>query len=299
MPMFFKRVLFRLHRIIGISAALVLGVVGFTSGLLGFEQPALVAINPQLRIAAADRLALAPDKWVASARAAYPGYAPRSIAWTGGGTAAMLPMARAGTRVSADIAVDPYSGEVLGTPRGAGFFKSAEQLHRTLAAGPAGKQIVGAITALLVVLVVSGRYLRWPRRPRSWAAWLHPDLTRKGRGLLWNVHAVGGTWLLAFYMVAALTGLWWSYGFYLHAVNQMAGGDDIATPWRSAGRGRECHAGSGKSRMGYVPIAGPRCDTGDAGAVGQRGSAACEALPDRGKSAPARVEYAARRRHLR
>jgi uncharacterized iron-regulated membrane protein len=225
----FKRVLFRLHWIIGIGAGLVLGVVGFTGGLLGFEQPILATLNPQLRIAAAERATLGPDQWLANARAAYPDYAPRSIAWTGDDAAITLRMARDGARGGIDVAVDPYNAKALGMRRGTGFFKGVEKLHRSLAAGPVGKQIVGASTALLIALVISGVYLRWPRRPRSMSAWLRPDLKLKGRGFWWNLHAVAGTWLLAFYLVAAFTGLWWSYDFYRDAVNRAAG---VTTPLR-------------------------------------------------------------------
>jgi sulfite reductase (NADPH) flavoprotein alpha-component len=51
----------------------------------------------------------------------------------------------------------------------------------------------------------------------------------KGRGFWWQVHAVVGTWLLVPYLVAAATGLWWSYDFYRNAVNGLAG---VPTPVR-------------------------------------------------------------------
>ena len=225
-----KRVLFRLHWIIGISAGLVLAVVGFTGGLLGFEDSILRALNPQWQIAANGRSALSPEQWIESARLAYPDRQPRSVAWNGENAPVTLRMARAKER-GIDVAIEPYSGNVLGVARGAAFFKSVESLHRTLAAGPLGKQIVGLSTALLIALSLSGVYLRWPRRPRSLSAWLRFDLKLKGRGFFWHLHAVAGTWLLVFYLVAAMTGLWWSYDFYRTAVNTIAG---VTTPLRRA-----------------------------------------------------------------
>jgi len=133
------------------------------------------------------------------------------------------------TRSEAGVAVDPYTGTVLGVPRGTGFFEGAEQLHRNLAAGPVGKQIVGASTAMLIVLALSGLYLRWLRRPRSLSAWFRFDFSLSGRAFMWRLHAVAGTWLLLFYLLAALTGLWWSYDFYRAAVNRIAG---VTTPAR-------------------------------------------------------------------
>ena len=224
----FKRVLFRLHWICGLTAGLVLAVTGFTGGLLGFEEPLLHVLNPQLHIAAAGRTALTPDRWVAAARAAQPELQPRSIAWNGDDAAVAVRMARGKDRGS-ELMVDPYTGHVLGAERGEGFFQTVEQLHRTLAAGPVGKQIVGASTAMLIVLTLSGLYLRWPRRARSASAWFRVDFRLKGRPFWWQLHAVAGTCLLVFYLLFALTGLWWSYDFYRDAVNRMAG---VTTPQR-------------------------------------------------------------------
>lgn len=218
----FKRLLFRLHWLAGISAGIVLGLIGFTGGLLGLEQPVLAWLNPALHVRADGRAPLTPDRWVAAARSAMPEYGVRSIAWEGPEHAVGARMARAGER-SSEIAIDPYSGTVLGAERGTAFFTTVEQLHRNLAVGAAGKQIVGASTALIFVFLATGLYLRWPRRAHSPSAWLRINTAAKGRGFWWQLHAVVGTWLLVPYLLAAATGLWWSYDFYRNAVNGLAG----------------------------------------------------------------------------
>lgn len=88
--------------------------------------------------------------------------------------------------------MDAYDATILGAARDTGFFATVEQLHRTLAAGPVGKQIVGASTALLILMVATGVYLRWPRR-HSAASSLKPNLQAKARGFWWQLHAVAGT----------------------------------------------------------------------------------------------------------
>jgi sulfite reductase (NADPH) flavoprotein alpha-component len=218
----FKRVLFRLHWIAGITAGLVLGVAGFTGGMLGCEDFVLRLLNPQLHGLAARHGGPPPDRWIAAAREAYPQSAIRSIAWDGDDEAARVRVSRDGGR-GVEVAIDPNDGRVLGIPSGVGFFTIVEQVHRTLAAGPIGKQIVGASVASLLLLIATGLYLRWPRRRLSVSAWLQPNLRASGRGLLWQLHAVAGTWLLLFYLAASLTGLWWSYDFYRNAINALAG----------------------------------------------------------------------------
>ena len=234
-----KRLLFRLHWICGITAGLVLAVVGVTGATIAFEAELLRALNPELHAVVATGTAHSPDVLIAATRAAYPDYTPRGIAWEGDADAVVVRMAKGRERGGLQVAVDPYSGKVLGTPRGAEFFEVAEQLHRTLAAGPVGKQIVGASTACLVLMALSGLWLRWLRRPRSLSGWFRVDFRLRGRAFLWQLHAVTGVWVLVFYLVAALTGLWWSYDFYRDAVNRMAGAttptrrppsDDAAAP---------------------------------------------------------------------
>ena len=224
MPFLLKRLLFRLHWIIGLTAGGVLAVVGVTGGLVGFEQPLLALVNPQLRIEVpADAQPLAPDRLIAAAQAAYPGLRASRLAWNGDDQAVSIRMTKGKQRRGEQVMVDPYTARVLGTPRGTGFFHGAEDLHRRLAAGPVGKQIVGASTALLILMAFTGLVLRWPKHMRSLRAWLKLDVRLRGRSFLWHLHAIVGTWVLAFYLVASLTGLWWSYDFYRNALNGMAG----------------------------------------------------------------------------
>jgi sulfite reductase (NADPH) flavoprotein alpha-component len=80
--------------------------------------------------------------------------------------------------------------------------------------GDTGRQITGACTLILVFFCLSGLYLRWPRQWKSWRTWLTLDWKKKGRSFNWDLHSVAGTWCLVFYLLAALTGLSWSYEWY-------------------------------------------------------------------------------------
>ncbi|MDU6750748.1 MAG: PepSY-associated TM helix domain-containing protein, partial [Bradyrhizobium sp.] len=77
-----------------------------------------------------------------------------------------------------------------------------------------GRQITGATVLGLIVLLISGLVLRWPRRASSAALWLKPQWRLSGRGLHRSLHSVIGTWLLPIYLVIALSGLSYSYVWY-------------------------------------------------------------------------------------
>jgi sulfite reductase (NADPH) flavoprotein alpha-component len=119
--------------------------------------------------------------------------------------------------------VDPYTGEMLAKLRGEDFFRTVTQMHRYLVSGAIGKQIVGASTVGLLILALSGLYLRWPRRPLDGRVWLTFSWAQKGRGFLWSLHSVAGTWVLLCYLLAALTGLYWSYNWYRDALFAITG----------------------------------------------------------------------------
>jgi len=233
---------FQLHWLIGITAGLVLAVVGFTGGMLSFEQPILRLLNPGIMTVQPAAAALSPDDLLARIHDAAPERQINSLSLSGQANHAAV-VNFAGTGASArrgeNVHVDPYTGELLGAPRGREFFLDVMRLHRWLLAGDVGKQIVGASTLALIVLSLSGLYLRWPRRLFNWRQWLTFSLARKGRALLWGMHSVIGTWVLLLYLLASFTGLYWSYEWYRSGLFSLAGVERPAQ--RSAGA-----AGGGK-----------------------------------------------------
>ena len=96
--------------------------------------------------------------------------------------------------------------------RGAEFFEWTERLHRfLLLPREDGKSVTGTLAACLMVLALSGLYLRWPRRVLSWRAWLTFDPALKGRSFLWGLHSVAGTVALVLYLVSTSTGMYWAF----------------------------------------------------------------------------------------
>jgi sulfite reductase (NADPH) flavoprotein alpha-component len=244
-----RNALFQVHWFLGITAGLVLALVGVTGGVLSFEDELLKAWNPGvMTVQPAGRTRLSTDALIAKVRAQRPddriqsltlsraaddaariGFAPPKGA-KGGGPGGRGP--RGETRY-----VDPYSGQLLDKPRGEGFFRTNMQLHRWLAMDDVGKQIVAFSTVALIYFCLSGLYLRWPRRWGSLRTWLALDWKQKGRNFLWHLHSVFGTWVLIAYLVMSLTGLWWSYGWYRDAVNNWAGRQELPEFVQDAARG--------------------------------------------------------------
>ena len=110
--------------------------------------------------------------------------------------------------------INPYTSEVLPNVEGAKTFKFIERIHRGLIAGDVGKQIVGASTLLLLVLMISGVVVYLPRLKKAFFKSFTFKFKHKGRSFLSTMHSALGMWVLPFYLVSTITGLSLSYHWF-------------------------------------------------------------------------------------
>ena len=239
-----RNILFQLHWFLGITAGLVLAVMGVTGALISFEGEILAAINPGVVTVAPGRTPPLPAPvLIDRITAQVPGIRiGRLIVDSDPGRAATVTYTigkekrgKGGERQRRFV--DPATGQILGEARGEGFFETVENLHRWLAlpghGNGIGRQITGFAALSLIFFALSGLYLRWPRRPLDWRNWLVLDLRKTGRNLYRALHAVIGGWVLAFYLISAGTGLWWSYGWYRDGVQYLLGTERAAAHVRN------------------------------------------------------------------
>jgi sulfite reductase (NADPH) flavoprotein alpha-component len=249
-----RRVLFQMHWFLGITAGFVLALMGVTGAAMAFEDEIMAALSPgvvtlaPLPSGAGDAARLSPDALVRAASAQRGGKRVQDLTIARDPTLAAQVRfaAQKGQRGGERSYIDPRTGRLLGTATGAGVFRTIENLHRWLALpggrNGIGSQLTGLSALALVFFAVSGLYLRWPRRPLDWRAWLVLDLRQTGRNLYRALHAVIGGWVLVFYLLSAATGLWWSYDWYQRGARYMLTG----TTERPERGGREGRAPGGR-----------------------------------------------------
>ncbi|WP_199915938.1 PepSY-associated TM helix domain-containing protein, partial [Xanthomonas fragariae] len=219
-----KTVLFQLHWLLGITASLVLSVMGLTGALMSFENEILRLANPAIaqladRQAAGER-ALPVDVLVQRLDLGRQQAITRMLIDP---TGARPSTARLAGKGGGRVYFDPYTGEKVAAPRLSDAFAFIEDLHRHLTAGKRGQAVTGASTLILLFLCASGLYLRWPRRWWRLRTWWAVEWRRQGRSFLWSLHAVLGTWCLLVYLLVALTGLTWSYTWYRDGMMALLG----------------------------------------------------------------------------
>lgn len=225
-----NRLLFKAHWIVGISVGVLLAVMGTTGALMAFQFPILDAINAEERAVNVQGERLPVPELIERARQEGQKIGAEIRFF------ALPPEPDAAARVafvsdSGEVVryIDPYTGEWRqGGARGEAFFELLEEIHRgfitdRIGGNEVGRRVVDLCAILLVGLVATGLYLRWPRRTTNWRAWFVIDRRLRGRGFLYSMHAVIGTYVLPLLLLSALTGLYFAYDWYYDMLHRMAG----------------------------------------------------------------------------
>lgn len=106
------------------------------------------------------------------------------------------------------------------------------KLHRWLlnpppqkGASSVGKMIVGISTLLMVVILVSGLVIWWPRTRKALNNRLKVSCCKGWRRFWYDSHVALGFYSTLFLLVMALTGLTWSFGWYRSFAYGLFGGN--------------------------------------------------------------------------
>ena len=157
-----KKVFFQIHWFLGISAGLILALMGVTGAIYSYDQQILKLINQDSYVVQAQNTPkLTPAQLYQHFEQRQPDLKINSITIAKDATASStVNIQKEGERRGYNMMVNPYTAEVLPEIKGRGFFQFVQQLHRNLTFGPVGKQITAACTLILIFFVLSGLYLR-------------------------------------------------------------------------------------------------------------------------------------------
>lgn len=225
-----KTIWFKIHWILGITAGIILLIVGVTGAILSFEKEIMKAINSDSYyvkvIEGQDKLTT--KELLEKFQASNPKAKINSISFSlDKESSTVINVASEGARRGLNIYINPYTAEVLPDLVGKDFFGFILRLHRWLAfpqeIREVGKQTVAISTVALIVLIISGIIVYWGRIKHAFFKSFTFKFKHKGRAFLSTMHSAIGMWVIPFYLLAALTGLYWSYGWYNNMLYSIAG----------------------------------------------------------------------------
>ncbi|HEX2206955.1 MAG TPA: PepSY-associated TM helix domain-containing protein [Longimicrobium sp.] len=241
----FRKVVFWMHLVTAVSAAVVILLMSVTGTLLMYQRQITVwadvrGLEGGPPVSGAARLA--PDALVAAVTRTHPGQ-PTTVKWfSDAGAPVQVAFGREKT-----LFVNGYTGQVLGEGSTGvrAFLRKLVALHRWMGAEGEnrglGKKITGISNLMFLFLVISGFYLwfprNWTRRAFRNLAWFRPGLPPRARDFNW--HHVIGFWSAVPLFVIVLSGVVISYPWASNLVYRAAGD----TPPSSQGEARPAGAG--------------------------------------------------------
>lgn len=230
-----SRFWFQAHWLVGISVGVLLALMGTTGSMMAFQDPILEALNADARKVEVqgERLPMPIIVQHAEAEAQRIGARVRTLTVPQNADGAARVLLLSGPSEIVRY-LNPYTGDwQTGGARGEKFFEIVEEVHRGLITDRLGGEYIGrrvldACAILLIGMVATGLYLRWPRRTTNWRAWFVVERRLRGRGFLYSLHAVIGTYVLPLLLLSALTGLYFAYDWYGSILERLAGVPPVA-----------------------------------------------------------------------
>lgn len=223
----YKNIWFKLHLILGLSAGFILLIVGFTGSMLSFEKEILSAINQDTyKVSVLEQGRLSTKELLEKFKEQKPQAKINAItisSFEDNSTSINVAGEGENARKGVTYYVNPYTAEILPELKGVSFFKTVENIHRRLLLSDFGKQVVALCVVSLLILIFSGIYIYFPRLKKSFLQSITLNFQSKGRFFLANLHSVIGMWVIPFYLVASLTGLYWSYDFVSNGLHSITG----------------------------------------------------------------------------
>ena len=223
----YKNIWFKLHLILGLSAGFILLIVGFTGSMLSFEKEILSAINQDTyKVTVFDQAKLSTKELLEKFQEQKPQSKINGITISSfEDDSVSINIAGEGQNARKGVTyyVNPYTAEILPELKGVSFFKTVENIHRRLLLDDLGKQVVAFSVVSLLFLMFSGIYIYFPRIKKSFSQSLKLNFQSKGRFFLANLHSAIGMWVIPFYLVFCLTGLYWSYDFVSNGLHTITG----------------------------------------------------------------------------
>lgn len=234
----YKTFWFWLHWLLGAVFGVLLLIVGVSGAILSYEKEIMNLINqdtyyvevPQNQ----DRLAYA--KIVELYQEQHLEHKINSINFSSDiNSSIYLNISQDGSKRGENIYLNPYTAEVLPQVAGKDFFMFVFRLHRWLAFEGSmqvvGKHAVALATIAAIILTISGIVVYWARIKKGVLKSFTFSFRQKNRVFLSTMHSALGLWVVPFFLLMCLTGLYWSYDWYRGAMFSILG---VEQPKRAA-----------------------------------------------------------------
>lgn len=227
--MTFRKIVFELHKILGLITGLVVFIVAITGCLWVFKEEIESLYDDYKQVPAEPGAMISPTRAKEVAEAVFPGQTIHGVQYKGPEEAVEVIFYDLEPEFYQSIFLNPYSGEILQVrDHLSGFFAFVLKGHTRLwLPREIGEEVVGISILMFLVLLISGAILWLPKKRKNLKqrltfAW-KPSTGWKRKNV--DLHMITGFYIGTLAFLIAFTGSVMSYEWLQQAVHSAAGGE--------------------------------------------------------------------------
>ncbi len=228
MGMTFKKFVFQLHKILGLSTGLVVFIVAITGCCWSFKEEIESTYDHYKKVEPQSTPILTPSQAKEIAKNIFPEHHIHGTLYKKADDAIEVIFYDPEPEFYQSVFLNPYSGEVIQVDDHlSGFFAFILKGHMRLwlPAG-IGEQVVGVSILVFIVIIISGFIIWLPKKRKNLKQRLKFDWkkTTRWKRKNFDLHTVIGFYICSLALILAFTGSLMSYNWLMYGVYKSIGG---------------------------------------------------------------------------
>ena len=227
--MTFKKFIFQLHKILGLTTGLVVFVVAITGCCWAFREEIESLYDDYKKVEPQQTAILTPTEAKDIATAIFPQQTIHGTLFKKADDAIEVIFYDAEPEFYQSVFLNPYSGKVIQVDDHlSGFFPFMLKGHMRLwLPKNIGEQVVGVSILIFIVILISG-FILWLPKKRKQRVKFDWKKTTKWKRKNFDLHSIIGFYICALALILAFTGSIMSYNWLKYVVYKSVGGEKEA-----------------------------------------------------------------------
>lgn len=229
LTMTFKKFIFQLHKILGLTTGIVVFIVAITGCCWVFKDEIESLYDDYKKVTPQNSPILTPTKAKDIAKEIFPNNTVHGTLFKKADDAIEVIFYDAEPEFYQSVFLNPYSGEVIQVDNHlSGFFAFILKGHMRLWLPKAiGEQVVGVSILIFILIIISGFILWLPKKSKNLKQRLKFDLkkTTRWKRKNFDLHTVVGFYVCSLALILAFTGSMMLYDWLKYVVYKSTGGE--------------------------------------------------------------------------
>jgi uncharacterized iron-regulated membrane protein len=226
-----KKIIFQLHKYLGLATGLVVFIVAITGCCWAFRDEIESLNDDYKKVTPQDQSILTPTKAKELAKEIFPNNTVHGTLFKKEDDAIEVIFYDAEPEFYQSVFLNPYSGEVIQVDNHlSGFFAFILKGHMRLwLPKTIGEQVVGVSILLFILIIISGFIIWLPKKRKNLKQRLKFDWkkTTRWKRKNFDLHTVIGFYICSLALILAFTGSMMSYNWLKYVVYKSTGGEKV------------------------------------------------------------------------